>query len=101
MAMQVEAYLSRYCSSEIDLGCLWGQVVSGFSTPHTLVPTSTKLLNGHLDSVSGYAKAAAVQGGKHLKGLGEAGYKFVSSQYGQWRSGSWEGATSRCSSLPI
>ena len=71
-------------------------MVSGLSTPHSLVPTSTKLLNGRFDSMSGYAKAAALQGGKHLKGLGEAGYKFVSSQYGQWRSGSWEGATARC-----
>jgi hypothetical protein len=74
-------------------------VVSGFTTPQSLVPTSTKLLNGRLqglDSVSGYAKAAAKNGGRHLKGLGEAGYKFVSSQYGQWRSGSWEGASARC-----
>lgn len=46
--------------------------------------------------MSGYAKAAAVTGGKQLLGLGEAGYKYVSSQYGQWRCGSWEGASSRC-----
>ena len=72
------------------------QALSGSASPQSLVPASQRLPSGlRYDSVSGYAKAAAVTGGKQLLGLGEAGYKYVSSQYGQWRSGSWEGATTR------
>lgn len=72
------------------------QALSGSASPQSLVPASQRLPSGlRYDSVSGYAKAAAVTGGKQLLGLGEAGYKYVSSQYGQWRSGSWEGASTR------
>ena len=72
------------------------QALSGSTSPQSLVPASQRLPSGlRYDSVSGYAKAAAVTGGKQLLGLGEAGYKYMSSQYGQWRSGSWEGASTR------
>jgi hypothetical protein len=79
----------------IEARCFF-QALSGSASPQSLVPASQRLPNGlRYDSVSGYAKAAAVTGGKQLLGLGEAGYKYVSSQYGQWRSGSWEGASTR------
>ena len=75
------------------------QALSGATSPQSMVPASQRLPSGlRYDSVSGYAKAAAVTGGKQLLGLGEAGYKYMSSQYGQWRSGSWEGASTRCAS---
>ena len=77
------------------------QALSESASPQSLGPTSQRLPSGlKYDSVSGYAKAAALTGGKQLLGLGEAGYKYVSSQYGQWRSGTWEGASTRCGMLP-
>lgn len=48
--------------------------------------------------LGGIARAAAVSGRRQLLGLGEAGYKYVSAQVGQWRSGQWEGASARCAS---
>ena len=78
------------------------QALSESASPQSLGPTSQRLPSGlKYDSVSGYAKAAALTGGKQLLGLGEAGYKYVSSQYGQWRSGTWEGASTRCRTLPL
>ncbi|CAL8470762.1 g10304 [Coccomyxa elongata] len=87
----------------IALGPRWlayasNQAVSGCAVPHSVVPASTRPTGGRLagyESVGGYARAAAKTGGKHLLGLGEAGFKYVSSQVGQWRSGSWEGASAR------
>ena len=77
------------------------QALSESASPQSLGPASQRLPSGlKYDSVSGYAKAAALTGGKQLLGLGEAGYKYVSSQYGQWRSGTWEGASTRCGMLP-
>ncbi len=77
------------------------QALSESASPQSLGPTSQRLPSGlKYDSVSGYAKAAALTGGKQLLGLGEAGYKYVSSQYGQWRSGTWEGASTRCGKSP-
>jgi hypothetical protein len=80
------------------------QAVSGSTTPHALAPASTRpSLGGRLGGgnagdagLGGYARAAAVSGGRQLLGLGEAGFKFVSAQVGQWRSGAWEGASARC-----
>jgi hypothetical protein len=72
--------------------------VSGCAAPQSLVPASTRPAGGRLagyESVGGYARAAAKTGGKHLLGLGEAGFKYVSAQVGQWRSGSWEAASAR------
>lgn len=74
------------------------QAVSGCAAPQSLVPASTRPAGGRLagyESVGGYARAAAKTGGKHLLGLGEAGFKYVSAQVGQWRSGSWEAASAR------
>ncbi|EIE22763.1 hypothetical protein COCSUDRAFT_63899 [Coccomyxa subellipsoidea C-169] len=79
----------------LALGPRWlayasNQAVSGCAAPQSLVPASTRPAGGRLagyESVGGYARAAAKTGGKHLLGLGEAGFKYVSSQVGQWRSG--------------
>ena len=91
------------------LPCLLAQAVSGCTTPHSLVPASTRphqngrapgsggVPSGDLGGgLGGIARAAAVSGRRQLVGLGEAGYKYVSAQVGQWRSGQWEGASGRC-----
>ncbi len=79
------------------------QAVSGCAAPQSLGPASTRPAGGRLagyESVGGYARAAAKTGGKHLLGLGEAGFKYVSAQVGQWRSGSWEAASARHAVFP-
>ena len=89
----------QHSASAVESQTACAQAVSGCAVPHSVVPASTRPTGGRLagyESVGGYARAAAKTSGKHLLGLGEAGFKYVSSQVGQWRSGSWEGASARC-----
>lgn len=91
---------------KVVLAC--AQAVSGSTTPHSLAPASTRpSLSGRIGGgnatdagLGGYARAAAVSGGRQLLGLGEAGLKFVRAQVGQWRSGAWEGASARSCFYP-
>lgn len=50
-------------------------------------PTRNGHVNTHYDSLSLYAKAYARQSGLHLKGLGEAGFKYLSGAVENWRAG--------------
>ncbi|KAK9793997.1 hypothetical protein WJX73_003967 [Symbiochloris irregularis] len=58
---------------------------------HSSNSNSGAFVNGKIagydyNAMSQIAKTAAKAGGKQLRSFGEAGYKYLSSQYGTWRS---------------